>query len=284
MARASRVAQTRVYIGKNFRIFMNQKDWKFIIIAAVISVLVCAIVHENMFDTYDGTQSGFFAIVSAAIWIGIFNSIQRICKEHQTITSECRSGLHLSAYVMSHVIFDALVCLAQAVVLFVVCLFFIDFPSEGLIFGSAYPEYIITLFLVIWGSDVMGIMISSIVSTPNVAMTTMPFVLIIQLVMSGVLFELKGWSVKVAYVTFSRWGMSALGSIGDLANGDKLPFKLQKEDAFKYLPMDWSSIERQSIYESTAGCLLRGWTLILLITIGFTAISYLSLKIRNRNS
>ena len=101
-----RLKQTSIYIKKNFRLFMNQKDWKFILIAAVISFLVCSIVGENMFSTYEDTKSGFFAIISAAIWIGIFNSIQRICKEHNTITSEYRSGLHISSYIMSHVIFD----------------------------------------------------------------------------------------------------------------------------------------------------------------------------------
>lgn len=275
--RTSAFKQTGVYISKNCRLFFNQKDWKFIVIAAVISFLVCSIVGDDMFSTYESTKSGFFAIISAAIWIGVFNSIQRICKEHATITSEYRSGLHISAYIMSHVIFDFLVCLIQAIILMAICLVFIDFPSDGIIFGSSSIEYFLTLFFVIWCSDIMGIMISSVASTPNVAMTAMPFVLILQLVMSGVLFELSGWASKVANVTFSKWGMSALGSIGNL-NDENLPYKMS------LIFPQVVRLESESVYDSTAENLLGAWGCILLIGLVCILISIISLKIRNRGS
>ncbi len=277
MAKTSRAKQTQVYIKKNFRLFMNQRDWKFILIAAVISFLVCAIVGDKMFETYDDTQSGFFAIISAGIWIGVFNSIQRICKEHNTITSEYRSGLHISSYILSHVLFDFFVCLIQAVILMAVCCVFIDFPTEGILFG-AIPEYFITLFLVIWGSDIMGIMISSVASNPNVAMTAMPFVLILQLVMCGVLFVLEGWSEVIANITFSKWGMSALGSIADLNDPDRLPLKAAKTSGYP-LPKPGNEI-----YEFDSETLLKAWGIIALISIVCVIISILSLKIRNRGA
>lgn len=277
MHKTSRVKQTIVYVKKNFRLFMNQKDWKFIVIAAVISLLVCAVVGDKMFETYESTKSGFFAIISAAIWIGVFNSIQGICKEHDTITSEYRSGLHISAYVMSHVIFDFIVCFIQAIILMAICCVFIEFPDEGVLFGNAIPEYFITLFMIIWGSDIMGIMISSVSSTPNVAMTAMPFVLILQLVFSGVLFELSDWTEKIAYVTYSKWGMGALGAIGDL-NSDELPLKLSA--VFPNVVR----LEEEAAYEATAENLLKCWGCILLIAVVCTLISGISLKLRNRDS
>lgn len=271
-----RIQQTKIYIRKNFRLFMNQKDWKFILIAAVISFLVCSIVGENMFNTYEDTKSGFFAIISAAIWIGIFNSIQRICKEHNTITSEYRSGLHISSYILSHVIFDFFICLIQSIILMIICCVFIDFPSDGII-TAAIPEYFITLFLVIWGADIMGIMISSVASTPNVAMTAMPFVLILQLVMSGVLFILEGWSETVANITFSKWGMSALGSIADL-NDEGLPLKMSL--VFPQV----CRIEEEAAYEAVASNLIGAWLMIMLISVVCVIISIVSLKFRNRGS
>ncbi len=275
--KTSMIKQIPVYVAKNFRLFLNQKDWKFIIIAGVISFLVCSIVGEDMFSTYESTKSGFFAIISAAIWIGVFNSIQRICKEHNTITSEYRSGLHISAYIMSHVIFDFLICLIQSIILIGICMIYIDFPSDGIIFSESIIEYFITIFLVVWGSDIMGIMISSVASTPNVAMTAMPFVLILQLVMSGVLFELKGWAEKIADVTFSKWGMSALGSIGDL-NSEELPLKMS------LVFPEVVRLESESVYECTSENLLKAWGFIMIINIVCVIIAVLSLKIRNRGS
>ena len=271
-----RLKQTGIYIRKNFRLFMNQKDWKFIIIAAVISFLVCSIVGENMFSTYEDTKSGFFAIISAAIWIGIFNSIQRICKEHNTITSEYRSGLHISSYIMSHVIFDFFICLIQSAILIAICCVFIDFPSDGIIL-PAVAEYSITLFLVVWGADIMGIMISSVASTPNVAMTAMPFVLILQLVMSGVLFILEGWSEVIANITFSKWGMSALGSVADL-NNEELPLKMS------LVFPEVRRVELEDVYECVASNLLIAWGMIMLISVVCIIISIISLKIRNRGA
>ncbi|MBR3282723.1 MAG: ABC transporter permease [Ruminococcus sp.] len=274
-----RIAQLSVYFKKNFRLFMNQKNWKFIVIAAVISFLVCSIVGKNMYKTFEDTQSGFFAITSAAIWVGIFNSIQRICKEHNTIASEYRSGLHISSYILSHVLFDFFVCLCQAAILMGICCAFIDFPSEGTLF-AAIPEYFITLLLIIWGADIMGIMVSSVSSNPNVAMTAMPFVLILQLVMSGVLFKLEGWSEAIANITYSKWGMSALGSTADLNNGKSLPSRINEVD-----PM-FANFKREYIemYESEAGTILAAWGMIVLISAVCIVISILSLKFRNRNS
>ena len=275
--KTSVIKQIPVYVAKNYRLFLNQKDWKFIIIAGVISFLVCSIVGEDMFSTYESTKSGFFAITSAAIWIGVFNSIQRICKEHNTITSEYCSGLHISAYIMSHVIFDFLICLIQSIILMGICMVYIDFPSDGIIFGESIIEYFITVFLVVWGSDIMGIMISSVASTPNVAMTAMPFVLILQLVMSGVLFELKGWAEKIADITFSKWGMSALGSIGNL-NDEELPLKMS------LLFPEVVRLESEPAYECTSENLLKAWGFIMIINVVCVIIAVLSLKIRNRGS
>ena len=284
MHKTSRFTQTTVYVKKNARLFKNQGDWKFIAIAAVISVLVCLIVGENMFESFEDTQSGFFAIISAAIWIGVFNSIQRICKEHDTITSEHRSGLHISSYVMSHVIFDFGVCFAQTLILVVICMIFIDFPSDAVLLGNSIIEYFITLFLVVWCSDIMGIMISSVASNPNVAMTTMPFVLIMQLIMSGVLFELKPWANLIAKITFSKWGIYALGSIGDIANLDLKIVADNPEFGSIIKRDDVLSADTIDSYEHISSNLLSYWAIIAVIGIACIVISIISLKIRNKDS
>lgn len=43
-------------------------------------------------------------------------------------------------------------------------------------------------------------------------MTVMPFALIIQLIMSGMIFELKGLTKGVSMFTISRWGLAAICS------------------------------------------------------------------------
>jgi ABC-type transport system involved in multi-copper enzyme maturation permease subunit len=67
-----------------------------------------------------------------------------------------------------------------------------------------------TLFLVVFSADCLAILVSSTVRKENTAMTVMPFVLIIQLVMSGFIFELKGFMDAVSYLTVSKWNLNAL--------------------------------------------------------------------------
>ena len=76
----SRLEQTRIYIQKCFRIFFHEGGWKTFISAAIITLIIAGVVSEDIFKSYAATRNGAFALVCACIWIGIFNSIQSICK------------------------------------------------------------------------------------------------------------------------------------------------------------------------------------------------------------
>lgn len=55
-------------------------------------------------------------------------------------------------------------------------------------------------------SDLMGMVISSAVKTNEMANLIAPIVIIIQLVLSGVLFDLDGNVKYAANLTVSKWG------------------------------------------------------------------------------
>ena len=95
--------------------------------------------------------------------------------------------------------------------------------------------------------------------------------------MSGVLFDLSGFSKKIAYITFSKWGMSAFGSIADL-NNVKYPLKISA-----VYPMV-ERLEAEPMYECTVEnlCTAFGWCIGL--TVCCVVISIISLKIKNRDS
>lgn len=283
MNNASYFTQTNVYFKKLARIALKERFWKFLVFAAIIAVIVAAVVGGKMFETYESTKSGFFTIASACIWIGIFNSIQSVCKEHEIIRAEYRSGMKLSSYIMANVRWQFLLCLMESIIIFVLCIIFINFNSNGIIMW-AYLEYFLSIFLMTFGASVMGIMVSSIAGNPTTAMTIMPFVLILQLIMSGVLFELDGVSKIIAYITFSKWGMSAFGSIADM-NSPDLTLKLVDEvpELGPMLnPRPESMID--AAYDHEASNLLIAWAACLIITVVCIAVSIISLKLKNRDS
>lgn len=277
MENASFFSQTKVYFKKIRRIAFKEKFWKFILFALIISFIVSAVVGEDMFTTYESTKSGFFSITSAGIWIGIFNSIQNICREHEIIRAEYRSGMKISSYITANILWQFVICFIQSCIILGVSLIFVDYNKEGIIIGSAVAEYFITILLITFGADIMGIMISSISGSPTTAMTIMPFILILQLIMSGVLFDLSGWSEKISYLTFSKWGMSAFGSIADL-NSDEFPLRLS--EAFPQVV----KLDTEECYDHTTSNLLKAWVWCIGISAFCYIASIINLKVRNRDS
>lgn len=217
-AQVSRFAQVRIYLGKHWRLFVNERGWKVLLFAAIISAIVSPVLGGNMFVYTVETFQGTFTLISACIWIGIFNTIQSVCKERAILKREHRAGLHMSSYIASHLIFQAGICLLQAGILLGISAAFLHYPAVTPLFGSTMLEFFLTYFLVTYAADALGLAISAIVKTPTTAMTVMPFVLIVQLLFSGMLFPLQGPVGLVGNLTISKWGLNAACVSADYNN------------------------------------------------------------------
>jgi len=212
-----RVLQMPVYLGKQLRGFIYQNDWKVLPMAAVIAALVSMVVRGSFFVSMEGTLKGAFALTFVAIWNGCFNSIQVICRERGILKREHRSGLHISAYVLSHMVYQALLCLAQTVLtLYVSRLCGVRFDLGRPLFTSwTIVDIGITVFLITYASDMMSLFISSMVHTTTAAMTVMPFILIFQLVFAGGFFALPGWASNISKLTVSSYGLKCISAQAD---------------------------------------------------------------------
>ena len=293
----SRFKQVGIYVGKHFRLFKNEKGWKMLIFAAVIALTVSCVLGGGVFKYDLDTTSGFFAIVSACIWIGIFNSIQAICKERAIIKREHRTGLHISAYVVSHLIYQGILCFLEAILMIGISAIFLRYPSYSLL-GSAYIEFFITYFLLIFTADALGLAISSIVKTPSVAMTIMPFVLIIQLVFAGVIFSLTGPVKYVANATISKWGLNAACISADYNNLESAKKTQMKRELLKIsrdnglnigsddidkIMDEYYEEEEVSEYGYSLGNLAKQWGILLAHCAVYSAISIVSLEFIDRD-
>lgn len=258
---ASRLNQIKIYTGKCFRVFLNERGWKIFISAALITLLISSVTSKDMFSTYSATRNGAFALVCACIWVGIFNSIQSICKERDIIKREHRSGLHISSYVISHMIFEMVLCAVESVIVtFITCISnHGNLPTSGVLCVT-FLELMITFFLIIYSSDALGLMISSIVKTPNTAMTVMPFILIIQLVMSGMIFELSGFTELISKITIAKWGLNAIcitANVNEMEN---------------YIPTLVSE------YTYSISHIVQLWLMLILFSLVYGIISIISLE------
>lgn len=211
-----RAAQTFIYLGKLFRMFLFQNDWKVLPMSAVIAALVAFAVGANIFKTMEGTLMGTFALACICIWNGFFNSIQMICRERAIVKREHRAGLHITSYVAAHMIYQMVLCILQVVItLGVLRLMQIKMPERSLFTPWPEVDLGISLFLVTYCADMLALLVSAFARTTTTAMTIMPFLLIVQLLFSGGYFSLPKEATPFTYLTATKWGTTALCAQGD---------------------------------------------------------------------
>ncbi len=273
-SRLGRMGQIRVYTGKCFRIFFHEKGWKSLVSTLLISVILAWVIGDNTFIVNESTKTGIFAMVCGAVWTGLFNSIQSVCRERAIIKREHRTGLHISSYIIAHMLYEFVLCVAEAVIFTVVFGIIRSFPSHGVLFEWIGIEFFVAFTLTIFCSDALGLMVSCIVKTENAAMTVMPFVLIIQLVMSGVMFTLPEDAEFVKELTISKWSLSAFCSSADL---NELPTKDTLEKFKEAMLSDtsihsWKDLNLTQTYDMEYDASVQHVVLTWLVLIAYSAV------------
>ena len=211
-------------------LFSDKKNLLVSLIFPVCAALITVwIAGENMFVHYEGTKSACFVLVSAAIWCGLFNSIQIVVRERANIKRDYTAGLRLRCYTASRAELQFFLCLIQSALLTGAFLgvekkFGNTLPDQGLILESTLLECYISIFLLMLAADATGLFVSCLVRKAETANVLAPYILIVQLIFSGILFPMKDQAETVSYVMLSRWGMEALGSTCCL---NDLPLKIQ---------------------------------------------------------
>lgn len=208
--------QVLIYLGKFKRNFLNANGWYAFVSTAIIALVACIVSGESGFsEGYTGRITATsFIIVCACIWIGIFNSITLICKERDIIKHEYRGGMNLSSYMFAHMLFQGIISLIQAVIFS--SILFLFYGSKITAFATTFDNdilrfisYFLTIFLMIYSADALGLFVSSLVKNVEQAMTVMPFVILLQFLFSGNL-PLDGFLRFFSFLTVSRYGFDSL--------------------------------------------------------------------------
>ncbi len=288
-SRIGRIGQIKIYIGKCFRTFINEKGWKSLISTLIISIILAWVIGDDTFSVNESTKTGVFAMICGCIWTGLFNSIQSICRERAIIKREHRTGLHISSYVLAHMIYEFALCAVESVILTTVFDIFRDFPSHGVLFAWTGFEFFISFTLIIFCADAMGILVSCIVKTENAAMTVMPFVLIVQLVMSGMMFKLPENAESIKELTISKWGLCAICSSADLNEIptqdtlEKFEEAVQSDESIK----SWKDLGLTQTYDMQYDASIQNvtktWLILILYSAAYGVVGTVFLKMVDRD-
>ncbi len=150
---------------------------------------------------------------------GAANSVRELIKERVIYERERATGLSRSAYLMSKVIVLGVVTAVQGVIIAVIGFSTRNMPAEGLIVKDL-PAIEMTVAIIALGftSMMFGLLISSLVKTAEKTMPLLVMFAIVQVVFTGVLFQLYNTPgvAQFSWLMPSRWAVAALGATADL--------------------------------------------------------------------
>ncbi|MCX4633575.1 FHA domain-containing protein [Streptomyces platensis] len=162
---------------------------------------------------------------------GAANSVRELIKERVIYERERATGLSRSAYLMSKVIVLGVVTAIQGVIIAVIGFSTRNMPSEGLIVAKA-PAIEMALAIIALGftSMMFGLIISALVKTAEKTMPLLVMFAIVQVVFTGVLFQLFDTPgvAQFAWLMPSRWAVAAMGATADM--NTLLPWELGNPD------------------------------------------------------
>lgn len=184
----------------------------------LIAILIKIVADADVFQVFEPTKQILFTFSCSGIWIGIFNTIQEVCKERAIVKREYMSNLRLTTYILSKYLIQFCISIVQTLIF--VGLFALlvgELPEKGVVL-PCFVEMFITMWLTIYASSALGLLVSSVMKNGDRAMAVSPFLLIIQLLFSGILFTLDGASEIISFFTVSRWSVEGLGNIVSLNN------------------------------------------------------------------
>jgi len=206
-----------------------------------------------------------FIFSCVSIWIGLSNSIREIVKEKAIYFRERLLNLGILPYFVSKLLIRGGLALVQTVLIAGVVLLVFKAPESALIPWSL--GFAITTFLTLLASTSLSLMLSAFVKTENEGNGILPLIMIPQIIFSGVLFNLEGWSSKLSWLMLSRWSIGAYGSLADVnAMAPKPNAVLTEEiinDIFKATP----------VYDATWENLGLNWGILITHTLIYAIVA-----------
>lgn len=250
-----------ILLARSFKLLANDKKQLLLILLQPLAIgwLLSMTASDALFHEFELTKTTMFTLSCAGIWIGLFDTIQDICKERHILKREYMASLSLISYMGSKVLLWAIVGILQTAIL---CgSYFMLIPEMP----DAIWRISMIVYLTVIASQAMGLLISSIVKSGEKAMLFAPMLLMVELIFSGFLFK---WESSIgdyiSKLTLSKWATEALGKLTDLNSltlriakqYPDFPFERETEEIFEM---------SQKAFLSDIGCiaLIGGCSLIL---------------------
>lgn len=254
------LSQMTILTRRNLTLLVrDRRNFFFLLLQApVIALLLFLVMEPGQFgkgisaEAADlaGIQKTLFVLACIATWFGLINAVREIVKELPIYRRERLVNLSISAYVGSKLLVLLGLSTVQTFMLALIVGWRAGFPWAGSTFLPGPLEIFATLLLVTFTAACFGLFLSAVMSREDRVMSVMPLFLIPQIVFAGIVFTLEGGARWVSWLTFSRWGVEALGSTVNLP-------ELRKVASYS-VPVD----ELPFVFAHTPAYLLQNWAIL----------------------
>ncbi|TXS24995.1 FHA domain-containing protein [Streptomyces sp. gb1(2016)] len=192
-------------------------------VLGVVSVVIPAefgLAEPDPPSRFNGKAGTIMLILAVGMcFAAAANSVRELIKERVIYERERATGLSRSAYLLSKVIVLGVITAFQGVIICGIGFSTRDLPEEGL-FMSPAVEICLSIIVLGFVSMMFGLMISALVKTAEKTMPLLVMFAIVQVVFTGVLFQVYGSPglEQFAWLMPSRWAVAAAGTTLDLAH------------------------------------------------------------------
>ncbi|SEF70133.1 FHA modulated ABC efflux pump with fused ATPase and integral membrane subunits [Actinacidiphila yanglinensis] len=197
-----------------------------VILPAVLGVVSILIPADNGLGPgkpplFTNKDAGTILMILAvgACFAGAANSVRELIKERVIYERERAVGLSRSAYLMSKVIVLGLITALQGAIICGIGFAPRKMPTQGVILHS-HPGIEMTLVIMVFGftSMMVGLIISALVKTAEKTMPLLVMFAIVQIVFTGVLFQLYGKPgvEQLSWLMPARWAVAGTGATASL--------------------------------------------------------------------
>ena len=158
-------------------------------------------------------------VLIAATWIGASNAVREIVRELPILQRERAAGLRVVPYIASKVAVLGTLTVVQCAVMALLALARAGSHDQGSLLPSPVPELVIAAVLAGVAGMALGLLISALASTADQAVTVLPVVLLLELLlaMGGLFPDVVDKPVlkQLSYAATTQWSFAAAASSVD---------------------------------------------------------------------
>lgn len=270
--------QIATLTSRYLRLMLNEPAWLVGMLLCVpfLTIVVKFVSGEETFVTYSNTYKTLFTLVCVPVFIGLLTANGEICKERDVVYREYTANLHLGAYLASKLVVLFLLNAVQSVLLAVCFSAMVGIPERSLVL-SPMTEMTLSLLLTMYSTTCLGLLVSAVSPTRNVATSLLSILLVPQVVFSGAVFELEGITRAIANAIHAFWGTNSLAISFGMENLDMKAVVIERgvQKGLEFV----ADTPYEDYLASNPANLRASWIALTLLGTACAALSYIALRL-----